>query len=96
MHAASAVCTYKVRPLYSQLPIIRTVRNKYMRVSVLEGGGLSNKWHWEGAGAVGGHLEWLVAAAVTGPCTLICLGRALMYQPPYDHHGLCLQVAKMI
>ena len=78
MHAALAVCTYKVRPLYSQLPIIRTVRNKYMRVSVL-GGGLSNKQHWEGARAAGGSLERLIAAAVTGPCTLICLGRALMY-----------------
>ena len=23
-------------------------------------------------------------------------GGALMYRPPYDHHGLCLQVDKMI
>ena len=23
-------------------------------------------------------------------------GGALMYQPPYNHHGLCLQVDKMI
>ena len=66
MHAAMVVCTYKDRPLYYQLWIIRKVRTKYMRVSVLEEG-LGNKWHWKGVGAAAGHLVWLIIDAVTRP-----------------------------
>ena len=56
----------------------------------------SSALHGEGVGAAGGHLEWLVAVVVTSPNTQARRGGVLlMYRPPYDHHGLCLQVAKL-
>ena len=53
-------------------------------------GGLGNERRGEGVRAVGGHLEGSVTAAV------ISLGTLLMYRLPYNHHGLRLQVIKLI
>ena len=61
------------------------------------GEGPGNEQCWEGIRAVGGHLEWSVVAADTSPNALMyAQGGALMYRLTYNHHGLCLQVAKMI
>ena len=63
----------KLDPYHHQWTIGK-VRTKYTRVSV-SGEGLGNKQCWEGAGAVGGHLVWLIIAAVISPYTLACSGR---------------------
>ena len=68
--------TYEVRPTHNQLRMSRTVKYTYMRGSVL-GERPGNKCHWEGVGAVGDHLEWLVTVAVTSLFTLRCPGRGL-------------------